>query len=83
MAKPKGNITLDKSEELGRGSYGKVYKGTWIPENSSTKLTVAVKRILIEHIDPNTQEVDVVLKLNHPNVVKFIGESSDDDFRYV
>ncbi|VAI93787.1 unnamed protein product [Triticum turgidum subsp. durum] len=66
------NITDNFSEEreIGQGGFGTVYKGV-LPNGN-----VAVKRIMNSHtIDENLfyGEVNSLLKVNHQNVVRFLG----------
>ena len=66
-------ITKNSSEPLGKGYFGKVYKGTLSDE---TKTMVAVKSFIKvdkERIEEFTDEVMIQLKMNHPNVLKLMG----------
>lgn len=58
-------------EKLGKGQYGKVYKGL----NMRNGQFVAVKRMNRELIDPEEleREVEILKKLSHQNIVKYIG----------
>ena len=63
-------ITL--GPRIGIGSYGEVYKGTW------RGTEVAVKRFLEQNLSPQLvqefkDEVDIMARLRHPNVVLFMG----------
>jgi calcium-dependent protein kinase len=55
------------------GSYGQVYKGTLQLENN-TEIEVAVK-VLKSKIEKDFKEfrseIEILKKLNHPNIVKF------------
>jgi Ras GTPase-activating-like protein IQGAP2/3 len=61
-------------EALGRGAFGVVYKGL----NFETGETVAIKRISTEKIAADAlasveAELDLLKKLNHPNIVSYVG----------
>ena len=61
-------------EALGKGAFGTVYKGL----NIETGETVAIKRVELTGI-PQTelnnleQELTLLQKLNHPNIVQYVG----------
>jgi serine/threonine protein kinase len=60
-------------EELGRGAFGQVFKGTCI----KTGEVVAVKQIALSGMSQDRladimQEIDLLKKLNHENIVKYI-----------
>jgi serine/threonine protein kinase len=69
-------IKLDKDTILGRGDYGKIFRGEW-----NNKL-VAVKLIKLNKIKKYNQEEELILKrLDHPNVVKFLHIENDSEYR--
>eukprot|EP01091_Cochliopodium_minus_P011796 TRINITY_DN3438_c0_g2_i1.p1 TRINITY_DN3438_c0_g2~~TRINITY_DN3438_c0_g2_i1.p1 ORF type:complete len:979 (-),score=241.97 TRINITY_DN3438_c0_g2_i1:95-2662(-) len=58
--------------KLGRGGYGEVYKGLW------RGTEVAIKKLFVDPKDDSWKgklgnEVDVLCKLRHPNIVLFMG----------
>ena len=71
------NVQLLENEELGRGSYGVVYKA------KCDQLLCAAKvlhPILFQTSDPTArieqrfkQEIDLLRELRHPNIVQFLG----------
>lgn len=72
-------ININKNKVLGKGSYGKVYKGTVIKKISKLNKNnkVAIKHIMkkknMSKEDDKTnieKEVEILLELNHPNIVK-------------
>ncbi|XP_047659601.1 receptor tyrosine-protein kinase erbB-4 isoform X1 [Tachysurus fulvidraco] len=68
---------LKRVKILGSGTFGKVYKGIWIPEGESVKIPVAVK-VLSETTGPkaNAKFMDTVLlmsSMDHPHVVRLLG----------
>lgn len=71
-------LHYDIKEELGRGSYGCVVKAT----EYSTGLTRAVKIIPKTSVSIRFRgEVDILRKLDHPNIVKIIN-TFDNEFAY-
>ncbi|KAL4022898.1 hypothetical protein IC575_016644 [Cucumis melo] len=65
---------FDRSRELGDGGYGTVYFGTL-----KDGRTVAVKRLYennYKRVEQFTNEVEILSKLQHPNLVKLYGCTS-------
>jgi serine/threonine protein kinase len=65
------SIVLDKSNELGSGSFASVYKGINLQDNQP----IAVKVIDLNKAGPREikylrQEIQTMKRLNHPNLVK-------------
>ena len=61
---------------MGRGACGKVFKGL----NFTTGQLVAIKQIKINNFREEKkqhllQEIDLLKKLEHPNIVKYIGKT--------
>ena len=63
---------------VGRGAFGEVYKASYMGQQ------VAVKQIMTNHVPSHMmqdiqfefqKEVEVMQKLNHPNIVSYIGSS--------
>ncbi|KAK3131325.1 hypothetical protein QOZ80_6BG0504970 [Eleusine coracana subsp. coracana] len=72
---------------LGEGGFGKVYKG-WVdektmnPSRSSTGVVVAVKKLnpeSVQGIEQWQSEVNFLGRISHPNLVKLLGYSMDDN----
>ncbi|GFP81283.1 wall-associated receptor kinase 3 [Phtheirospermum japonicum] len=66
----KATNNFSKTQFLGKGSYGSVYKG------SLNNITVAIKKPIAVDSKRNeqfTNEVMVLCKINHKNVVKLLG----------
>lgn len=62
----KSNINIDKNSILGFGANGTiVYLGLF--QNRE----VAIKRIIAHKADLANQEMEILLKLDHPNIIKF------------
>ncbi|CAD6335296.1 unnamed protein product [Miscanthus lutarioriparius] len=72
---------------LGEGGFGKVYKG-WVdektlnPSKASIGIMVAVKKLNPESVQGMEQwqsEVNFLGRISHPNLVKLLGYSMDDN----
>lgn len=72
-----GNIEFEKTDVLGRGGFGVVYRGTYNGE------IIAVKRIILENVDPLNREVMLQTQLDHVNVLKILTVEQSSDFRYI
>lgn len=70
-----GNIEFEKTDVLGRGGFGVVYRGTYNGE------IIAVKRIILENVDPLNREVMLQTQLDHVNVLKILTVEQSSDFR--
>lgn len=71
-------------EELGRGAYGQVFKGT----DLRTGEPVAVKRVSLvgmshEALQDIMSEIDLLKNLNHKNIVKYIGSYKTRSHLYI
>ncbi|KJE97969.1 serine/threonine-protein kinase ppk11 [Capsaspora owczarzaki ATCC 30864] len=69
---------------IGKGGFGAVYKA--INENDGT--TVAIKKVKVGNMEVSKQgvimgEIDLLKKLKHPNIVKYISCLSKDGFLYI
>ena len=67
-------LTQHFEEIIGEGAFGKVYKGL----NARTGETVAIKQLSLagvnaEKLETLQKEVNLLKKLRHPNIVKYIG----------
>jgi len=74
------HILSGKENELGCGKAATVYRGLWINRNSAAE--VAVKsfryaRLTDKILGDYRQEVALLRKLKHPNIVLFIGACTD------
>lgn len=62
-------------ECIGKGAFGKVYKGF----NTETGQTVAIKQLSLMNVTEDKlksiyKEINLLKKLSHPNIVKYVGE---------
>lgn len=67
-------LTQHFQELIGEGAFGRVYKGL----NAVTGETVAIKQLSLaggsaEKLETLQKEVNLLRKLTHPNIVKYIG----------
>ena len=75
---------FDFTKQLGVGSFGEVH----LAVHKKTKAQYAIKIIdksLRENIEEKAnfnREVEIMYKLNHPNIVKLYGHFEDNDFCY-
>ncbi|XP_074611524.1 tyrosine-protein kinase SYK-like isoform X1 [Acropora palmata] len=74
------NLSLER--ELGHGNFGSVLKGEYIKQNGE-KIPVAVKKLKSEEMNnPKVtseimHEAEVMMRLDHPNIVRIIGICED------
>ncbi|OWA54575.1 putative Mitogen-activated protein kinase kinase kinase 7 [Hypsibius exemplaris] len=70
---PYPSLTL--LECLGKGGFGEVHKALW------NGTTVAVKKALLSTPSVSTQqrELDILFRINHPNIVKVIGLTYENE----
>lgn len=71
-----GNIQFNKEDVLGKGGFAVVYRGIYNND------IIAVKRIVLENVDPLNREVTLQTQLDHENVLKILAVEQSDDFRY-
>jgi len=63
-------VTYDKDGMLGKGAYGKVFRGKLINRKTGIETEVAVKRHEMLRVDWSRTLVE--MRLDHPNVVKLL-----------
>ncbi|XP_037903590.1 epidermal growth factor receptor isoform X2 [Hermetia illucens] len=67
---------LSKSNILGTGAFGKVFKGVWVPEGENVKIPVAIKELLNESGFESSKEflaeAYIMASVEHPNLVKLL-----------
>ena len=66
--------------ELGKGAYGTVYK----VESIKNSLVYVMKRISLKHLKPRMQkealqEVQILRKLSHPNIIQYYNSFIEED----
>ena len=71
-----GDFTI--GDQLGKGGFGLVYRGTFRGRD------VAIKKVRINDPTPEkaAREYDVILKLDHPNVLKLLHVKKMNGFRF-
>lgn len=79
------NYNIDaKTQVIGTGSFGKVFH-TY--NNNLKDFEVAIKvlnkRKIAENMDDILREVDILTKLDHPNIVKYYESYDDEKFLYL
>ncbi|KMQ94378.1 tyrosine-protein kinase hopscotch [Lasius niger] len=70
--------TVYKQERIGQGFYGEVYRGTRVRGNEMQQ--IAIKKLKTEtEADQNDfeREIRIMKTLNHPNIVKILGNISE------
>jgi calcium-dependent protein kinase len=81
----KQNYWIDNNTPvLGTGAFGKVFK-TYNKHNKDHWVAIKVmnKDKLAEHIDAIEAEVEILTKLDHPNIVKYYETYIDEKFIYL
>ena len=79
---PRGSISFTANDEIGRGSFGIVYRARW------AATPVAVKQILFKRRNRGMdlaiqKELSIHCRARHPNIVQLMGMSTDDHYLYI
>ncbi|KAI9142655.1 hypothetical protein BKA69DRAFT_1065643 [Paraphysoderma sedebokerense] len=82
MAKSFSNYQL--GDCIGKGAFGSVYRGL----NLETGEVVAIKQIKLNGYDKSqlnslTTEIDLLKKLQHPNIVKYLGSMRTKEYLHI
>lgn len=85
VAELRRNYFIDQDTPLiGSGSFGKVYKTV---NRADDSMTVAVKAIdkgkIREDMEMLMMEIEILNKLDHPNIVKYFETYNDNKFVYL
>lgn len=75
-----------KSKEIGSGAYGKVYLGLCQDKGKFIAVKeIEIKKLNIigEKIKTIEREIELLSKLDHPNIVKYLGMEKTNDYFYV
>jgi serine/threonine protein kinase len=73
---------LQFEEEIGSGSFGSVYKGSYLGTPVAIK-KIAKSEDLKQELDIFVQREQAMTKYSHPHLVQFIGVSSHDVYLYL
>lgn len=79
------NYMIDHNTKvLGQGTFGKVFE-TYNKHNQDHKVAIKVLNIkkLQDQIETIMQEVDILTKLDHPNIVKYYETYIDEKYIYL
>jgi len=68
---------VKKSKLIGKGRFGKVYKGVWREKEVAVKVLIEKKELKASVIGEFVSEVSIMCDLRHPNVLLFIGACVD------
>jgi serine/threonine protein kinase len=79
-----GNNTYQIGNEIGKGGFAIVYKAL----NVTLGINVALKRFPLRKIDKESlqnieSEIELMQKLNHPNIVNYIETIKTNAFLYI
>ncbi|CAM9734174.1 unnamed protein product, partial [Chrysoparadoxa australica] len=79
-----GTVTYQIGQEIGRGGFGTVFQAL----NTDTGDFVAIKRVAQHTLDKDSLagiklEIDLLKKLNHVNIVKYIDTLSTDSYLHI
>ena len=71
-------------EKIGQGSFGQVYWGKHLPSQTEVAIKIYQKQNLTETWAKSIRfEISLLLKIDHPNIVKFIDCFSDSSKIYI
>ena len=76
------DFNFSAADEIGRGSFGIVYRGAWVGTR------VAIKQICFKrrkrHMDiAMQQELSIHARVRHPNIIQLMAMSFDDSYLYI
>ena len=80
IQRPSGRISFKRKDFIGKGSYGQVYRGTFVATGSDDVIDVAVKRILKTTAESNFEQIIMEHIDDHPNVLHYYCVETDLDF---
>lgn len=76
-----GKLSYFREDIIGRGAFSIVYSGLWEGDKP-----VAIKRILrspdLKNGHNVRHELELMMKADHPNIVRLFGYEMNEDFRY-
>ena len=74
----------DDTKVLGSGAFGKVFL-THNKHNTKHEVAIKVlnKKKLVDHLDAIQEEIQILTKLDHPNIVKYYETYIDDRYIYL
>ncbi|KAL2329839.1 hypothetical protein Fmac_017420 [Flemingia macrophylla] len=79
----KATNNFDESRVIGRGEYGKLYKGYLQHNNYASDYAVSVKRFKAEGWEEFKTEVELLCQLRHPNFISLIGFCNDKNEKII
>ena len=71
------HLSYYRNKNIGKGTYGVVFCGLF-----KDKEDAAVKRIQISGVNIDSKEVEILMKLRHPNILRYLWNEKDEDFWY-
>ena len=66
------DLGIDKSTQLGTGTFGTVYKGTWVGSPVAVKMIPVLPRSRKHMLKSIEKEIRINTKLRHPNIIQFL-----------
>ena len=70
-------------EEVGRGAYGRVYLATPKDSNGLLRAVKMISKARIKFPITFFNEIEILMKLDHPNIIKIYETYEDDDNYFV
>lgn len=78
---PKVNKPLTKA--IGRGGYGTVYRAKLKKPPYSDRVVKVINKRLIRNADVLMNEVNILRKLDHPNIIRLYESFEDKSYLYL
>ena len=73
-----------ETKVLGSGAFGKVFMATSVSdENFKVAIKVISKRKLEDDIDQLKDEIDILKRLDHPNIIKYYETYENNKYMYI
>eukprot|EP00930_Biecheleria_cincta_P056788 TRINITY_DN42842_c0_g1_i1.p1 TRINITY_DN42842_c0_g1~~TRINITY_DN42842_c0_g1_i1.p1 ORF type:complete len:677 (+),score=101.90 TRINITY_DN42842_c0_g1_i1:120-2150(+) len=75
--------TWREEDELGRGSFGRVFRGNSCYHSSKVVAVKQLARASVDNVDKLWSEIHILCELDHPNILRFLEAYEDSRHFYI